>query len=238
MLRTLGLVLKAVPVTLNITLVTLALSVPLALGIALARIYRVRGLAWFATVYVSFIRGTPIVLQILIVYSLLPSLFNAAIKSAGLGINVFALNPIVYAYLVFTFNTAAALSEVFRAALLTVNRGQLEAALAAGLSPAQGYRRIVLPQAALAALPSLCNLTTNLIKNTSLAFLMTVKDITAAAKIAAARGYNYIEAYLDIFAVYIIICALTQKLFGLCENNLGKWRAGELSEMPNTPAKD
>lgn len=224
MLRTLVLTFKAMPVTLNITLITLILSVPLAFLMALVKIYRVRAIQHAITVYVSFVRGTPIVLQILLIYSLVPSLLNAAVKSAGLSFNIFDLNPIIYAYIVFTLNTTASLSEIFRASLLTVDRGQLEAALATGLSPVQAYRRIIIPQAALAALPNIATLTTGLIKSTSLAFLMTVKDITAAAKIAASYGYNYIEAYLDIFVVYIIICAITQKLFDLCEHNFGIWR--------------
>jgi L-cystine transport system permease protein len=224
MLHTLLLCLKTLPVTLNITLVTLAVSAPLAFGMALAKIYRIRAVRHIISLYVSFVRGTPIVLQILIIYSLVPSLLNAAVKSAGLSVNVFDLNPILYAYIVFTLNTTAALSEIFRASLLTVDRGQLEAALATGLSPFQAYRRVVIPQAALAAIPNISTLTTGLIKSTSLAFLMTVKDITAAAKIAASYGYNYIEAYLDIFAVYIIICAVTQKLFGFYETRLGMWR--------------
>ena len=74
------------------------------------------------------------------------------------------------------------------------------------------------------AVPNLCNATVGLIKNTSLAFLMTVKDITAVAKIEASYGYNYIEAYLDIFVIYIIICSVVQILFKLWEKNLAKYK--------------
>jgi L-cystine transport system permease protein len=74
------------------------------------------------------------------------------------------------------------------------------------------------------ALPNICNLTINLIKGTSLAFLMTVKDVTAIAKIQASFGYNYIESYLDIFVVYIIICAAAQYLFTLAEKYFGSYR--------------
>jgi L-cystine transport system permease protein len=224
MIRTLGLSLLAIPVTLQIVLVTLGIALPLGFFMALARIYRVKILKELITFCVSFIRGTPVVLQILIVYSLVPSLLNAAVKKLGLGINVFDLNPIIYACLVFTINSSAGLSEVFRSALLTVDKGQLEAALATGLSPVQAYRRIILPQALIAALPNICNLSVGLIKSTSLAFIMTVKDITAVAKIAASYGYNYIEAYLDIFLVYILVCSVIQRLFNLAEGRLGIWR--------------
>lgn len=84
--------------------------------------------------------------------------------------------------------------------------------------------RIIIPQALVVALPSLCNVTVSLLKNTSLAFLMAVKDITATGKIAASYGYNYVEAYLDVFLVYIIVCSLVQVLFHYTEGYLGRFR--------------
>ncbi len=74
-------------------------------------------------------------------------------------------------------------------------------------------------------MPSICNITVNLIKGTSLAFLMTVKDITAIGKIAASYGYNYIEAYLDVFFVYIIICTVIQLAYRFAEQHIGAFRA-------------
>ncbi|GHT63392.1 amino acid ABC transporter permease [Spirochaetia bacterium] len=234
MIRTFLLALRAVPVTMEITLAALAFAVPVGFFMAISRIYKVKLLQQFVTLYVSFVRGTPIVLQILIIYSLLPSLLNAFVKQMGLGINVFDINPILYAFVVFALNTTAGLSEIFRSALLTVERGQLEAALAGGLSPVQGYVRIIIPQALVSALPNICNITINLIKSTSLAFIMTVKDITAVAKIAASYGYNYIEAYLDIFVIYIIICGVCQWLFTLAENHLGTYKG--LNRFPQRAA--
>jgi L-cystine transport system permease protein len=227
MARTFVQVLGAIPVTLEIVVVALALALPLAFFMALARIHRVKGISQVVTVYVSFIRGTPIVLQILMLYSLLPSLLNVMAKKSGWQVNVFELNPIIYAFAVFAINSTAGLSEIFRSALITVDRGQREAALAAGLSRFDAYRRIIIPQALVAALPNLCNFTIGLVKSTSLAFIMTVKDVTAVAKIAASYGYNYIEAYLDIFLVYIIICGILQWLFKRAEGYFGRFRRQE-----------
>ena len=222
MLKTFVSSLQAVPVTLTITLISLLAAAPLGFFMALCNIYRVRVLKQAAAVYISFMRGTPIVLQILIIYSLLPSLLNSIIKAAGWNYNIFDLNPIVYACIVFALNNAALLAELFRSALLAVNKDQHEAALASGLSPAQSYVRIIIPQALVSALPNLCNLTIMLIKNTSLVFIMTVKDITAAANIAASYGFNYVEAYIDIFVLYIVICGVTQLLFSKAEKHFGK----------------
>lgn len=207
----------AVPVTLEITIVSLVFGVVFGFLIALARVHKVKVLDKLCALYVSFIRGTPVILQILVIYSIVPSILNVIFKKTGSNINIFDLNPIVYAFIVFGFNNAATLSEVFRSALLTVDKGQLEAGYTSGLTYWQTYFRIIIPQALRVAIPNLCNATVNLIKNTSLAFAMTVKDITAVAKIEATYGYNFIEAYLDIFVIYIIICTVVQFLFKLWE---------------------
>jgi len=222
MIKTFWLSFKAIPVTIGITLISLLLAVVPAYGIAKSRIKNRKIAAKISAVYVSFMRGTPILLQILLVYSLLPSLLNSFFKAFIPSVNIFEMNPIVYAIVVFTLNTIATLSEVFRSAILSVDKGQYEAALCAGLTHYQAYRRIIIPQALVSAIPNICNLTVTLIKNTSLAFLMTVKDITAVAKIQASYGFNYIEAYLDIFVIYIIVCSVVQLIFKYVENRLSR----------------
>lgn len=193
---------KAIPVTIFITAATLILSLVPAFLMAEKR---VRGggkgkAEKLIMLYISFIRGTPLVLQVLLVYALMPSILNSIVKALGLPIDVFHdINPLWYAVTVFTINTTALLSEIFRSAMLAVPEGQMEAGLTIGLSRFQTWIHVVVPQALTSALPNLCNLTVNLIKGTSLAFFMGIKDIMAAAKIQAAFGYNYIEAYLEVF---------------------------------------
>lgn len=220
LIRTFWLCVKAVPVTLEITIVSLLLAIIPALFIALARIYHVKVIEQLCSIFVSFIRGTPIVLQILIVYSIMPSLLNSFVKRAGWSINVFEMNPVIYAFVVFGINSSAILSEVFRSAISSVNRGQLEAALSIGETHFQAFRRVVLPQAAVSALPNLCSTTVILIKNTSLAFMMTVREITGIAKIEAAYGYNYVESYIDIFIIYIAVCLLVELIFKKIERRV------------------
>lgn len=212
--------------TLGFTALSLLIAIPFAFYMALLRIRgNVLGSS-LTKAYVSFVRGTPIVLQILLFYSLLPSFLNVVVKSLGLDFNVFeSIDPFWYAVIIFALNTTALLSEVFRSALLSIPRGQLEAGVSIGLSPFQTYRKIIIPQAAVVALPAVCNITVNLIKGTSLAFLMTVKDVLAVGKIAASYGYNYIEAYLDVFVVYLIVCTVVQLAYKLAENRMGSFRA-------------
>ena len=208
--------LAGVPVTLGIMLVSIILSFFPALFLALGRHYKVKGVPSFSIIYLAFIRSTPQILLILFFYSLFPSLLNNLFK--GTGINVFNIPPIAYAFVIFSLMTIGSLSEIIRSAILTVDKGQLEAAQAIGLTNSQAYIRIVFPQALRSALPNLCNLVINLVKGTSLVFVMTVKDITAIAKVEAAYGYQYFESYLVIFLMYILICGLIQFLFNKLEN--------------------
>ena len=201
--------LKGIPVTLIIMVVAILLSFIPALLLALGQIYKVRGVRTFSVVYLAFIRATPPILLILFFYSLFPSLLNQIFKSLGSQVDVFKFNPLYYAFIIYSLMTTGSLSEILRSAILTVDKGQLEAAQAIGLTNFQAYRRIVFPQALRSALPNLANL----VKGTSLVFVMTVKDITALAKIEASHSYQYSESYLVIFVIYLIICGLIQWIF-------------------------
>ena len=217
--------LSGIPVTLGITVVSLMISMPLALMMAIKKINSKGPLSFLINTYISIIRSTPMVLQILLLYSLLPSFLNFFIKQVlKIDFNIFKIPAIYYAYAVFSLNTTAILSEVFRSALLTVDKGQLEAGLSVGLSKFLTYIRIIIPQALVVALPNICNVTVGLLKSSSLAFFMTVQDITAIAKLKAAYAYNYIEAYSIIFILYIILCTLVQLIFKYIEVQIHKRR--------------
>ena len=205
--------LKGIPVTLIIMVVAILLSFIPALLLALGQIYKVRGVRTFSVVYLAFIRATPPILLILFFYSLFPSLLNQIFKNLGSQVDVFKFNPLYYAFIIYSLMTTGSLSEILRSAILTVDKGQLEAAQAIGLTNFQAYRRIVFPQALRSALPNLANLVINLVKGTSLVFVMTVKDITALAKVEASHSYQYSESYLVIFVIYLIICGLIQWMF-------------------------
>lgn len=224
MRETFFLALGGVPVTLKITGVALFFGLLLGFLLALARVYKIKILSPVVAGYVSLIRGTPTVLQVLLVYSVVPSLLNTLVKRLGWQLNVFDINPVLYAYVVFGVNTTALLTEIFRSALLAVSKTQLEAALSVGLTPFWAYVRIIVPQAVEKALPNICTTTVNLLKGTSLAFMMSVADVTAIAKTQAAFGYNYLEAYADIFVIYILLCGGVQILFYFIERRLTQHR--------------
>ena len=214
--------LKGVPITLIIMIVAMVLSFLPALFLALGQIYKVRGVRSFSLVYLAFIRATPPILLILFFYSLFPSLLNQLLKSIGSDFDIFKLDPLYYAFIIYSLMTVGSLSEILRSAILTVDKGQLEAAHAIGLTTTQTYLRIVFPQALRSALPNLANLVINIVKGTSLVFVMTIKDITAIARVEASYGYQYFESYFVIFLQYILICGLIQWGFSLLEKGYVK----------------
>lgn len=216
--------LSGVPIAILITLVSLAVSIPLGFLIALTRINEISVVKQISKVYVSFIRGTPIIIQIFIIYNSAPLLFQVIFKNLNIDINIYQLNPIWYAFIVFSLNTIAILAEVFRSALISVNKGQLEAAQSVGLTNLQSYKNVIIPQALVVALPNICTATINLIKATSLGYAMSLKEITLRAKVAANVNYNYIEAYISIFLVYLIICSVVEYGFKLYERRLRIYR--------------
>lgn len=224
--------LKGVPTTLIIMIVAMVLSFLPALFLALGQIYKVKGVRTFSLVYLAFIRATPPILLILFFYSLFPSLLNQFLKSIGSDVDIFKLNPIYYAFIIYSLMTTGSLSEILRSAILTVDKGQLEAAQAIGLSNSQAYVRILFPQALRSALPNLANLVINIVKGTSLVFVMTIKDITAIARVEASYGYQYFESYFVIFLQYILICGLIQWGFSLLEKRYIRREQGQV--VPRT----
>ena len=221
--------LKGVPTTLIIMIVAMVLSFLPALFLALGQIYKVKGVRTFSLVYLAFIRATPPILLILFFYSLFPSLLNQFLKSIGSDVDIFKLNPIYYAFIIYSLMTTGSLSEILRSAILTVDKGQLEAAQAIGLTTSQAYVRIVFPQALRSALP---NLVINIVKGTSLVFVMTIKDITAIARVEASYGYQYFESYFVIFLQYILICGLIQWGFSILEKRYIRREKGQV--VPRT----
>lgn len=222
--KTFFVALSGVPITLLVTAVALLIALPAGFLLALSRLYKMPIVHRLAQVYVSFVRGTPVIIQIFIVYSSVPLLLNLFFQKYEIQMNIYDVNPIWYAFIVFSFNTTAILIEVFRSALSTVDKGQLEAAQSVGLTNFQAYRRIIIPQTLVVSMPNICTATVNLIKATSLGYAMSLQEITLRAKVAANVGYNYVEAYLDIFLVYIILCSIVEYGFKLYEKRLARYK--------------
>lgn len=208
-----------IPETLELVVITLIISVPIAFYMAVVNLNPKRFLSKVFQIYISFVRSVPVIIIIFLIYHLVPILIAAALNGLEIGFNVYNIDNMVYGCVVFSFVSIPNLSEVFRAGLNSVPAIQKEAAGSIGMTNYQAYIHIILPQAVDAALPVLCTFVTNLIKMTSLAFCMSIKEITGEAKVAAALSIRYIECYVVIFIMYLIINIVVEQIFKYFEKN-------------------
>ena len=184
--------LRGAGVTLELTAVGLALGFALGLFLALVKIYAPRWLSGFATAYIEIFRGTPLLVQLFLIYYGLPSL----------GIT---LSQTLSAYLALGLNSAAYQAEYLRGAIQAIGPSQMMAGRSIGLSRWQTIRHIILPQALRLALPSWSNEPISLLKTTAVVFLIAVQDLMAKAKRAATVTYNPIASYLAVAVVYLLM---------------------------------
>src|SRR5699024_9420454 len=126
MLETFIVALSGVPVAMLVTIVALLIALPLGFLLALTRVNRIPVINQLAQIYVSFVRGTPIIIQIFVIYSSIPIILNMIFTKYNIGLEVYDIHPIWYAFVVFSFSTTAIIIEVFRSAINTMDKGQLE----------------------------------------------------------------------------------------------------------------
>jgi cystine transport system permease protein len=194
--------------TLPLTLITFSIGLIIALLTALARISSIKPLQWLARFYVSIIRGTPLLVQLYIIFYGLPS------------INI-TINPFPAAVIGFSLNVGAYASEIIRAAILSIPKGQWEAGYSINMNYSQILRRIILPQAVRVSIPPLSNTFISLVKDTSLASLILVTEMFRKAQEIAATTYEFLLLYSEAALLYWIICfilsVIQQKLEGRFE---------------------
>jgi L-cystine transport system permease protein len=192
----------------------------LGLIIALILINRVRVFYQLAVVYISFMRGTPLLVQLYLVYFGLPILLEVLFTRLGLGIRADAAPSMFYALIAFTLNNAAFLSLVIKSAIESVEKTQSEAAESIGMTKWQGLRYIVLPQAFRNVIPMLGNISISNIKSTSIAFSILVMELTARTLGVAAKGFRFVESYLTVAFIYFALCKGMEWLFAYTEKKL------------------
>lgn len=212
--------LQVFPVTLELTVVSALVGLILGLLIALIRMNRVPVLSQLAVCYVSIIRGTPVLVQLYIIYFGIPLILKYINYQYGTNYNMNAIPSVVFAMVALGINQSAFDSETIRSALQSVDRGQTEAAKALGMTGMQTLRRIVIPEAVSVALLPLGNSVINLVKGTSLAFTCAVVEMTAQGKIIAGRNFRYFEIYCSLAIIYWVITFLLEKLIKFMEKKI------------------
>lgn len=206
-------IMKVVPLTLGMTIISFILALIIAVLIAVVDYYKIPVLNQILELYVSFFRGTPLIPQLFLLYFGIPT-FIPALRNV----------PAIYICIVgLTLNAAAYMKEVVRGSILSVPKGQREAAYAHGMSSMQTMFKIILPQAAMVAIPSLFNNLVDILKGTSVAFTIGVMEMTAVANLRAAVTFNYFEAYIILMIVYWLIVFFMERVQKIIEKRNMVW---------------
>jgi len=200
------------PLTLQLAGTGMVLALLLACLFAVVRVLRIPVLNQLTIVFISFFRGTPLLVQLFLFYYGLPQLVSALTVIDGVTATIMGL----------TMHFSAYMAESIRAAILGVDRSQTEAALSIGMTNGQMMRRIVLPQATRVALPTLMNYFIDMIKATSLAFTLGVTELMGATQKEAAGSFLYFEAFIVAAVIYWIVVEMLSKLQGYLEIRLNK----------------
>ncbi|TFC56385.1 amino acid ABC transporter permease [Cryobacterium sp. TMT1-19] len=196
--------------TIPLALASFTIGLALALGLALMRLSRRRWVSGIARVYISIVRGTPLLVQLFVIFYGLPSL----------GI---LIDPWPSAVVAFSLNVGGYAAEVIRAAILSVPKGQWEAAYMIGMSHRRALTRIILPQAARVSVPPLSNTFISLVKDTSLASLILVTELFREAQQVAAFSQEFMLLYLEAALVYWVICLGLSSVQSVLEKRLDRY---------------
>lgn len=204
-----------IPLTLFMALVGMAFALVLASVMAVERVFRVPVVDLFVRLFISFFRGTPLLVQLFLFYYGLPQVLSFLTNINGVTATIMGL----------TLHFSAYMAESIRAAILGVDRSQWEAAQAVGMTQLQMMRQIILPQAARVAAPTLVNYFIDMIKGTSLAFTLGVTEMMGAAQKEAAGSFLYFEAFLVVAAIYWILVEVLADVQRRLETHLNKAHA-------------
>jgi polar amino acid transport system permease protein len=184
---------SGIPITLLISALAMSIGVLVGMAAAISRLSRWRPLSFAATAYTEFFRTTPQYTQLIWIYYSLPLI-------TGL-----SLTPFVTAVIALGLNTGAFMAEIFRAGILSIPRGQLEAGLSVGMRPWQAFRRITLPQALLRVSPPAITMWISLFKDSATVSVIAVADLTYRARIGAFRTFRPLEFYTIVAVLYLML---------------------------------
>lgn len=205
---------KYLGVTIYVSLAALVLAFLIALCMAVTIEMRTPVLSQISKVWKSIFRGTPLLAQLFWLCYGMPQLIEP-LKSVDITIMlIFGLS----------FNASSYMAESLRGAISSVGKGQMEACLSSGMTEFQGMRRIIIPQALRVAIPALANNFVDIIKQSSLAFTLGIKEIMAVAKMEGAAAYRFLEAYTAVMIFYWCVITVFNKLQKLLEKQLNRQR--------------
>lgn len=204
--------LQGAGMTLKITLSALVIGIALGTLIGIGRLSRVALISKSCAVFVEVMRGTPLLVQLFLIYFGLPQLLQIKLPEFPAAVIAFGLNSSAY------------VAEIVRAGIQSIDRGQTEAGLSLGLGPVEVMRYIILPQAFKRVLPPLVNEAISLMKNSALVATISVVELTRSAMLVVVRHYTAFEMYLTIFVMYLIMSLALSWLANYLER---RWRVSD-----------
>ncbi|WP_025563408.1 amino acid ABC transporter permease [Psychromonas sp. SP041] len=203
---------KYLGVTMEMALWGFLFALILALGLALVRVFKIAFIQHLASLYISFFRGTPLLVQLFLLYYGFPQFMPIFI-----GMDAFTA-----AIIGLSLHFSAYMAESIRAAILGIDKSQMEACLSLGMTRLQAMKRVILPQASRVATPSLMNYFIDMIKSTSLAFTLGVAEIMAKAQMEAASSFKFFESFLAVAVIYWVVVIFFTRIQHLLEKRLNK----------------
>ncbi|WP_122646866.1 amino acid ABC transporter permease [Enterococcus mediterraneensis] len=207
-------------VTIIISVVTIIFGTIIGVIIALMKLSQVSPLRWFANIYIEILRGTPMLIQILIGFGLLQGVIHA--PTVSLGVLDVDFGRLIPGIIVISLNSGAYVAEIVRGGIISVEVGQKEAAESLGLRPLQAMRYVILPQALRNILPSMGNEFITLIKDSSLLSTIGIYELLSSAQIVITNSYIPLEPLYIAAAIYFILTFFTGRLLALWEEKMGK----------------
>lgn len=204
--------LKYIDITIGMALISGAIALVTAILIAVINLYKIKVLSQIVSIYISFFRGTPLLVQLFLLYYGLPQLFPIFSSLDAYTASVIGLSLHFSAYM----------AEAIRGAISSIDKGQFEAADSLGLSKNQSFYYVILPQAFRVAIPSLMNNFIDLLKSTSLAFTLGVPEIMAKAQLEASSSFKYFESFLAVAIVYWVMVLIFEYIQKRYEKYLAK----------------
>lgn len=217
---------KVLPLTLFITFIPILLGTLIGVVVSFVRMKNMKIGVPILNFYVSFFRGTPILMHIMLIYFALPIVVDMIVQFFNLSFHSNSIPNLFFVLFALTLSAGAYLSEIIRSGILSVPKGQVEAAYSVGLTFAQTMRRILLPQAFSKSIPNFTNVIVGFLHATSLAFFVSVEELTGVANIVASVNLKFLEAFIAVGIIYWVVSAVIELIAHRIEKKVNAYSNG------------
>ena len=208
MVNSLPLLITGAGITIQITAISVGLGLIIGMFVGIARISNVRVLRWLAAIYIDFLRGTPLLVQIFLIYFALPVILEQRV------------DPFIAAITACGINSGAYIAEIFRAGIQAIDDGQMEAGRSLGMTWVQTMRYIIVPQAFKNIVPPLGNEFIALLKDSSLVSVIGFEELTRRGQLIIARTYGSLEIWISVAMIYLVMTLTISRLVAYLEKRL------------------